>query len=222
MLMNWIEKLFADTAVSSTEIASRIVKAEAELASLGERLGTAEAAALRATESGRGNRAERVKVDGLRADLAHGREHLEALRRAYAEAIEAEQLAELNARWDAAQAVGVRLLAAAGRMQQAVDVMGREYATLVGLLSEFDSVLPARAHDSYPLPIDRHVALRLGAQTNGALGLPPPIAPADVLVGAGNLVERVRDVVTVALRIRPHAVSEKASNGAVEAPLTGE
>jgi hypothetical protein len=189
---------------------------------LGERFEQAHAAMLRATESGRGNRAERVKVDGLRADLAHAREHLEALRQAHAEAVEAEQARELNERWDVAQEAGVRLLAAATRVQMAVNTVGSEYPQLLALLKDFDAVLPARARDSYPIAIDRLINLRLGALTSGALGLAPPIAPADVLEGAGNLIERVRDLIVVALRAQTNRAASENQTAPEASINTGE
>ena len=149
--MNWIAKLFGDdTAVSSAEIAAKIVRVEAELASLSEKFDQAHATMLRASQSGKGDRPERIKVDGLRADIEHAREQLEALRRAHSEAVEAEQKRELDERWEAAQGAGVRLLAAAQRVQLAIDSVGAQYVELITLLDEFTGALPIHAHDLHP------------------------------------------------------------------------
>lgn len=220
--MGWISKLFGDDDVpSSTDIAVQIVKKEQECASLGERLETARAAALRASQSGRGDRAERVKRDGLAADLSNERDHLQALHKAYAEQVAAEQLRELNARWDLAEQYGVKLLTTLQRLHAAIDAVGREYGQSITQLNEFSSSLPSRARDLSPLAIDTLVRLRLGALSAGQIGTSPPEAPDILLEGAANLIEQARDHIAVGLRARPaQPAAEKESTDAPAASPT--
>ena len=50
-----------------------------------------------------------------------------------------------------------------------------------------------RRSTRFPVAIDRHIGLRLGVLTKGAIGVEPPIAPAAALAGARDLVRELRD-----------------------------